>query len=115
LLGHRLAVLAIKGEYAMLDDYIKEKESTLIGFVYEIEENGIVRGIAISTGDEDYIVEMNEWGKQLCKEIENDVKVTGFVSKDQDGKLHIRLTGYELLYKDGEYNIIHNLDEDNDF
>jgi hypothetical protein len=105
----------IKGEYAMLDDYIEEKETKLIGFVYEIEESGIVKGIAISTGDEDYIVDMNELGEELSKEIENDVKVTGIITIDQDGKQHIRVTNYELLYKDGEYDVNYNIDEDDDF
>ena len=98
----------------MFDINSKEKEVSLTGFVYEIEENRMVKGIGISTGDEDYIVEMNEWGEKLCREIENDINVTGIVTRDPSGKRHIRVTGYELLYKDGEYNIIYNLDEFDD-
>ena len=45
----------------MFINYIAEKEETLIGFVYEIEEKGWVKGIPICTGDEDYEVEKNEW------------------------------------------------------
>jgi hypothetical protein len=88
------------------------REVSLIGFIYEVEERGWVKGIAISTGDEDYIVDKNEWEEKLRNEIENDVQVTGIVTKDSDGKLHIRVTGYELLYKDGEYNLICSMDDD---
>ena len=99
----------------MITDNTTTKEVSLTGFVYEIEKNRMVIGIAISTGDEDYIVEMNEWGEKLSKEIENDVQVTGIVTRDPAAKQHILVTGYKLLYKDGEYNIIYNMDEDDAF
>jgi hypothetical protein len=89
-----------------------EKEVTLIGFVYEIEEKGWVKGIAISTGDENYVVETNEWTEKLEKEIENDVRVTGFVSRDPNGKNRILVTGYEVLYDENEYRTNYNLDDD---
>ena len=91
----------------MLDDNSAEKEIKLIGFVYEIEDRGIVKGVAISTGDEDYIVEMDEWGNKLRQEIENDVEVTGIVTKNPDGKNHIFITGYQVLpeeFEPGNYN-----------
>ena len=72
-------------------------EETLIGFVYEIEERGWVKGIGISTGDEEYIVESNEWTDKLSKEVENDVRVRGSVSRGPDGKNRILVTGYEVL------------------
>ena len=40
----------------MLVNNVVENEETLIGFVYEIEEKGWVKGIAICTGDEEYEV-----------------------------------------------------------
>ena len=86
----------------MLFDKKVGNEETLIGFIYEIEENGWVKGIAISTGDEDYVIETNEWADKLKKEIENDVRVTGCVSRDQDGKNSILATDYEVL-PDKEY------------
>ena len=88
-----------------------EKDVTLIGFVYEIEEKGWVKGIAISTGDEDYVVETNEWFEKLGKEIENDVRVTGFVRSDPNGKKRILVTGYEVLHDEDEYRN-YNLDDD---
>jgi hypothetical protein len=81
----------------MLFDNEVGNEETLIGFVYEIEERGWVKGIAISTGDEDYVIETNEWTDKLSKEIENDVRVTGRVNRDPDGQKRILVTGYEVL------------------
>jgi hypothetical protein len=86
-----------------------EKEETLIGFVYEIEEKGWVKGLAISTGDEEYVVEANEWIEKLGKEIENDVRVTGLVSRDSNGKNRILVTGYEVLHDENDYRGNYNL------
>ena len=86
----------------MLFDHIVGNEETLIGFVYEIEERGWVKGIGVSTGDEDYVIETNEWTDKLKKEVENNVRVTGCVNRDPDGKNRIMVTGYEIL-PDEEY------------
>jgi len=84
----------------------------LIGFVYEIEEKGWVKGIAICTGDEDYEVETNEWHEKLSKEIENDVRVTGVVRRVANGKNRILVTGYEVLHDGDDYRINYYLDDD---
>jgi len=81
----------------MLDNNLARKEVTLIGFVYEIEDRSWVKGVGISTGDEAFIVEMNPMGEALSKEIENDVQVTGTISKGPDGQNRILVTGYEVL------------------
>ena len=81
----------------MLDNNLIREEVTLIGFVYEIEEGRWVTGIGISTGDESYIVEKNQMGEALSKEVENDVRVTGYVTKGPDGQNRILITGYEIL------------------
>jgi hypothetical protein len=81
----------------MLDDNAARREMVLTGFVYEIQEGSWTNGIAISTGDEDYLVEMNEQGERLCKEIENDVRATGYVAEGRDGKNWILVTDYEVL------------------
>jgi hypothetical protein len=88
----------------MFGNQAAEEKQTLIGFVYEIEEKGWFKGIAISTGDENYEVEMNEWGDKLRKEIENDVRITGFVTQTPDGKNRIRVTGYEVLNLEDPYD-----------
>jgi hypothetical protein len=81
----------------MLDDMSVREEVTLIGFVYEIEDRSWVTGIGISTGDEAYIVEMNPVGEALSKEVENDVRVSGYISKGLDGQNRIVVTAYEVL------------------
>ncbi|UCF93321.1 MAG: hypothetical protein JSW39_03935 [Desulfobacterales bacterium] len=88
----------------MMDAKLEEQEVTLVGFVYELEERGEVRGVAISTGEEDYLVEMNEQGKKLLKEIENDVEVTGIVTKGANGKNRITVKGFEVLHLEDAYN-----------
>ena len=87
----------------MLPDNTARSEETLVGFVYEIEERGWVKGIGISTGDEEYTVESNEWTDKLYKEVENDVRVTGSVSRDANGKNRILVTGYEVLCEEDNY------------
>lgn len=90
----------------MLSDNTAGSEETLVGFVYEIEERGWVKGIGISTGDEEYVVESNEWTDKLCKEVENDVRVTGYVSREAVGKNRILVTGYEVLREEDYYSRI---------
>ena len=87
----------------MLSDNTAGSEETLVGFVYEIEERGWVEGIGICTGDEEYVVESNEWTDKLSKEVENDVRVTGHVSRDVAGKNRILVTGYEVLCEEDYY------------
>ena len=81
----------------MIDNNFNRKEVILSGFVYEIQEGSWTKGVAISTGDEDYLVEMNEQGERLYKEIENDVRVSGYVTEGRDVKNWILVTGYEVL------------------
>ena len=88
---------------------IDKKQVTLMGFVYQIEERGWVKGIAISTGDDNYFIEMNEVGEKLCNEVENDVEVTGIMTQDPDGKKRILVSDYKVLYADGEYNLIYDM------
>ena len=93
----------------MIDDNSVGKEVVLTGFVYEIQEGNWAKGVAISTGDEDYLVEMNEEGEKLCKEIENDVRVTGFVTEGQDGKNRILVTDYDVLTDEFETDSYNDL------
>ena len=81
----------------MADNKDEQTEIVLIGFVYEIENRGHFKGIAISTGEEDYFVELNEQGQRLLKEIENDVKVTGFIAKGLNGTNRLTVTAFEVL------------------
>jgi hypothetical protein len=81
----------------MLDDNLARKEVTLIGFVYEIEDGSWIKGVGISTGYESYIVEMNQMGEALIKETENDVRVSGYISKGPDCQNRILVTDYKVL------------------
>ena len=102
----------------MPDDNAARREIILTGFVYEIQEGSWTNGIAISTGDEDYMVEMNEQGEKLCKEIENDVRVTGYVTEGRDGKNWILVTGYEVLpdaFESDSYSDLYGNDNEMDW
>lgn len=81
----------------MFDADFAPKKIVLTGFVYEIQEGSWTKGIGLSTGDEDYLVEMNDQGEGLGKEIENDVRVTGTVTTGPDGKNRLLVTEYEVL------------------
>ncbi len=94
---------------------IEDKVASLIGFVYEIEEKGWVSGLGISTGDEDYLIEMNDQGEKLRNEIETDIEATGTITIDPQGKKRITVTEYKILYKDGDYNLSRDTNEDEDF
>lgn len=87
----------------MFINNIAEKEVTLIGFVHEIDGKGRANGIAICTGEEDYEVETNEWHEKLSREIENDVRLTGFISGDAEGKNRILVSGYEVIHDGDDY------------
>ena len=58
------------------------------------------------------MVETNEWTEKLGKEIENDVRVTGYVSRDPKGQNRILVTGYEVLYDENDRRSDYNLDDD---
>jgi hypothetical protein len=84
------------------------KEVTIKGFVAadEWDDRDNVVGIAISTDDEDYRVELNKTGEELFDFLDEDVEVTGMLREDRDGNKSIRVTSYELLeeeeYEDEE-------------
>ena len=94
---------------------IEDKVTSLIGFVYEIEEKGWVRGLGISTGDDDYLIEMNDLGEKLRNEIETDIEATGRITIDPHGKKRITVTDYKILYKDGDYNFFRDTNGNEDF
>ncbi len=78
------------------------KEVTLTGFVIpeEWDHNDNVIVIAISTDDENYLVERNKKGQELFDFLDEDVEVTGFVREDRDGTKHISVTTYEIFHMD---------------
>jgi hypothetical protein len=77
------------------------KEITIVGVVEENEEEGAT-GLIIATDDDDYVVELNKQGKRLSQEVDMDVEVTGFVTKDGDGTKRITVTKFEVLESDDD-------------
>lgn len=88
------------------------KEITIVGVVEEYEEDEGT-GLIIATDDDDYIVEPNKQGKRLSQEVDMDVEVTGFVTKDGDGTQRITVTRYEVLESDDDDDeILYDDDDD---
>lgn len=87
------------------------KEITIVGVVEEYEEEGGI-GLIIATDDEDYVVEHNKQSKMLYREVDSDVEVTGYVSKNSDGTKRITVTSFEVLDFDDDDDEPYDDDED---
>jgi hypothetical protein len=89
------------------------KEITIVGVVEELEEEGDT-GLIIATDDDDYVVELNKQGKRLSQEVDMDVEVTGFVTKNGDGTKRITVTRFEVLEFDDDDDDETYYDDDDD-
>ena len=91
------------------------KEVTIVGVVEEIEDEEGNSVLIISADDDDYEVELNKQGKRLFQEVDMDVEVTGFVTRNDDGAKRITVTGFDVLddYDDDDYD--DDDDDDDDF
>lgn len=79
----------------------KTKETSISGWVEEVElEDGNI-GILINDGEEDYYVVMDKQGKKLLDHVDEEVEVTGLVSKKR-GELFIKITYLRLFDDDDE-------------
>jgi hypothetical protein len=87
------------------------KEMTIVGVVEEYEEEGGI-GLVIATDDEDYLVEHNKQSKMLSREVDSDVEVTGYVSKNSDGTKRITVTSFEVLDFDDDADEPYDDDDD---
>jgi hypothetical protein len=76
------------------------KEITIIGIVREIEDNGKSYRVGITTGNEIYVVKLNEEGNNLLYEVGNKVEATGIISRTKDGLRQIDVIGYEVYEMD---------------
>jgi len=87
------------------------KEITIVGVVEEYEEEGGI-GLIIATDDDDYVVEHNKQSKMLSREVDSDVEVTGYVTKNSDGTKRITVTGFEVLDFDDDDDEPYDDDDD---
>lgn len=79
----------------------KTKETSISGWVEEVELEDGNTGILINDGEEDYYVVMDKQGKKLLDHVDEEVEVTGLVSK-KHGELSIKIIHFELLGDDDE-------------
>jgi len=93
------------------------KEVTIVGVVEEMEDEDGNSMLIISADDDDYEVELNKQGKRLFQEVDMDVEVTGFVTRNDDGEKRITVTGFDVLdsYDDDDYDDYDDDDDDDDF
>jgi hypothetical protein len=80
----------------------KTKETSISGWVEEVELEDGNTGILINDGEEDYYVVMDKQGKKLLDHVDEEVEVTGLVSKKR-GELSIKITHFELYDNDDDY------------
>ena len=78
------------------------KEIMIIGIVREIEDKRNSFQVGIATGNEIYVVKLNEEGKNLLYEVGNKVEATGIITRTKDGLCRIDVTGYEVYEMDEE-------------
>jgi len=76
------------------------KEITIIGIVREIDDNWKSYRVGISTENGNYVVRMNEKGKNLLYEVGNKVEATGIITGTKDGFRRIDVSGYEVYEMD---------------
>ena len=75
------------------------KEITIIGIVREVEDKVNCR-ICIITEGGNYVVQMNEEGKNMLYEVGNKVEVTGIVPETKTGGQRIAVTSYRVYEMD---------------
>jgi len=80
------------------------KKITLTGYVDPVDEDDQEAGIMITTDEgQEYLVEMNKQAKRLMNLLDQEVKVTGTVSKDAEGVFHISVVAFEVMeYEEDE-------------
>ena len=78
------------------------KEITIIGIVREIEDKRNPFRVGIATGDEIYVVKLNDEGKNLSYEVGNKVEATGIISETMGGRCRLDVSGSEVYEMDEE-------------
>ena len=71
-------------------------EITIIGIVREIEDKLKFYRVGIASGNEIYVVKLNEEGKNLLYEVGNKVEASGIITRTKDGQRRIAVTNYEV-------------------
>jgi len=77
-----------------------ENEVEIKGTVFATDNDNKGNVVAVSildAGGEEYFVVDDEVGNQLLKLVDKNVKVTGVVNVDKDGKKRIKIKKYELF------------------
>jgi hypothetical protein len=79
-----------------------KKEITIVGIVREIKDHRKPYRVGIADGQEIYLVQPNEEGRNLLYEVGNKVEATGIISRTKDVRRRIEVTGYEVYEMDDD-------------
>lgn len=92
------------------------KEMTIVGYVEEYEQEDGNSGVIISDGDFEFVVVMDRQGKRLLDYMDEEIEVTGLVSK-KGGVREIKVIDFHLLdeYEDDEGDYYDDDDDDDLF
>jgi hypothetical protein len=88
-----LSFVTVANAYGETEVQLK---GTVFATDYDDKENVIAVSI-LEVGGEEYFVVNDEVGSQLLKLVDKNVKVTGVIDVDKDGKKRIRIKKYELV------------------
>ena len=89
-----------------MEESKSRNEVSVTGIVVpsEWDDDDNVIAVAISTDDEDYIVELNRLGAELFDFLDEDVEVRGILKKGMSGGKWIRVMDYEILGSDHDFS-----------
>ena len=73
------------------------KEISIVGVVKELGDHRRPYRVGIAVGNETYLVQPNEEGRNLLYEVGNKVEATGIVSGTKEVRRRIEVTAYEVF------------------
>ena len=81
------------------------KEVTITGFIDEIELKDGETGLEVDDGDDVYTIKMDDIGTQLLEYVDEEVDITGLVTKTK-GKRELKVTKFQPTddYDDEDYD-----------
>jgi hypothetical protein len=90
------------------------KDMTIVGFIRAVEWDDFddVVSVAISTDENDYIVELNKKGKELFDLLDEEVTVTGIIKQDSEGNFRIAVGEYAIIESDDDLDDFEEDDDD---
>jgi uncharacterized membrane protein YcgQ (UPF0703/DUF1980 family) len=90
----------------------KTKKVSFTGFIEEIELDDGEKVIQIDDGDDTYLIVMDEIGRQLRDYVDEEIDVTGVISRDADD-IELKVNTFRLM-DDYDYYYDDRYEEDDE-